>query len=79
MMYISIKIMHHRTTINLDQDALREAAEARPGLTTTALVNEGLRLIAAQEAANRLAQMEGIAPDFRRPRRSAWNDEHDPG
>lgn len=62
--------MTRRHTLNIDENLLRRAAELRPGITTTALVNAGLQALVEREAAERLAAMEGSAPAFV-PARSA--------
>ena len=67
--------MLRRHTLNIDEDLLREAAENYPGLTKTAIVDTAIRALLANAAAERLAQMEGVAPDYQPARRSAWNTE----
>jgi hypothetical protein len=59
-------------TMNLNQELLAEVAEAHPGMTKTALVEQGLRALLARDAAMRLAEMGGTAPRARRPKRRAW-------
>ena len=54
------------------QELLDEVVEAHPGVTKTALVEQGLRALLAREASERLAQLGGAAPRARRPKRSAW-------
>ena len=61
-----------RMTMNIDKDLLEEVVEANPGVTKTALVEEGLRALLARDASARLARMGGTAPRARRPKRSAW-------
>jgi len=63
----------HRHTLNIDEEVLQQAAESRPGTTTTALVEAGLRALIACDAADRLANMEGSAPHYKRAPRSAWS------
>ncbi|OGQ24972.1 MAG: antitoxin, partial [Deltaproteobacteria bacterium RBG_16_71_12] len=46
-----------RTTLNLDQALIEEASERLPGLTRTAVIEEGLRALIAREAAQRLAAL----------------------
>jgi Arc/MetJ family transcription regulator len=60
-------------TLNVDQELLAEVVEAHPGMTKTALVEQGLRALLAQRAAQRLADLGGTAKRARRPKRSAWN------
>jgi Arc/MetJ family transcription regulator len=59
-------------TMNVDQALLAEAQETHPGVTKTALVEEGLRALLARNAAERLAALGGKAPKARRAKRSAW-------
>jgi Arc/MetJ family transcription regulator len=59
-------------TLNIDEELLAEVMESHPGVTKTALVEQGLRALLAQEAAARLARLGGKAPRARRPKRSAW-------
>jgi Arc/MetJ family transcription regulator len=61
-----------RMTLNVDEDLLTEVVEAHPGVTKTALVEQGLRALLARRAAARLADMGGAAPAARRPKRAAW-------
>ena len=61
-----------RMTLNVNQELLSEVMESHPGATKTALVEQGLRALLAQEAAKRLAAMGGTAKRARRPKRSAW-------
>jgi len=58
--------------MNIDEALLREVVEAHPGVTKTALVEDGLRAILARNAAERLATLGGKAPKARRAKRSAW-------
>jgi hypothetical protein len=59
-------------TLNVSSELLTEVVEAHPGVTKTALVEEGLRALLAKRASARLAAMGGTARDARRPKRSAW-------
>jgi hypothetical protein len=59
-------------TMNIDESLLAEVVDAHPGVTKTALVEQGLRALLAQEAASRLARMGGTAKQARRAKRSAW-------
>ena len=61
-----------RMTVNVDKDLLDEVVEAHPGVTKTALVEEGLRALLARDASERLARLGGKAPRARAPKRSAW-------
>jgi Arc/MetJ family transcription regulator len=61
-----------RMTLNVDEELLKDAQEAVPGVTKTELVHQGLRALLARQAAERLAAMGGKAPRVQRPKRSAW-------
>lgn len=61
-----------RMTMNVDKALMDEATESHPGMTKTALVEEGLRALLAREASERLAKLGGKAPRARQPKRSAW-------
>ncbi len=58
-----------RTTLNLDLELLEQAARNHPGLTKTAIIEEGLRKLLAFDAAMRLAALGGSAPAAKAPRR----------
>ena len=58
-----------RTTVDLDEDLLREAQEYAPRMTKTALLEEGLRVLVQREACRRLARMGGSQPDLALPPR----------
>ena len=64
-----------RMTLNVDESLLAEVQQAHPGVTKTALVEEGLRALLAREAGARLAALGGKAPHARRAKRSAWKPE----
>jgi hypothetical protein len=61
-----------RMTMNVNEALLREVVDAHPGLTKTALVEQGLRALLARQAAGRLADMGGLAKRAQRAKRSAW-------
>lgn len=61
-----------RMTLNVDQALLDEVVAAHPGVTKTALVEQGLRSLLAREAGARLAALGGTAKRARRAKRSAW-------
>ena len=61
-----------RMTMNVDQELLEEVVAAHPGVTKTALVEEGLRALLARRAALRLAALGGTVKAAKRPKRSAW-------
>ena len=60
-----------RTTLNLDAELIDEASRHRPGMTRTAVIEEGLRALIARDAAMRLAALGGSNPDARGPKRHA--------
>jgi hypothetical protein len=60
-------------TLNVDQALLQEVQAAHPGVTKTALVEQGLRALLARQAAERLANFGGSARRARRAKRSAWD------
>jgi hypothetical protein len=66
--------MQRRHALSIDAALLAHAKKLRPGLTTTAIVDEALRTLIARDAAERLADLEGSVPDYRRPRRSPWTE-----
>ena len=61
-----------RMTLNVNQSLLTEVQDAHPGVTKTALVEEGLRALLAREAGMRLAELGGQATRARRAKRSMW-------
>jgi Arc/MetJ family transcription regulator len=61
-----------RMTLNVNEELLAEVVEAHPGMTKTALVEQGLRALLAREAALRLAGAGGTSATAQRPKRSAW-------
>lgn len=68
--------MHMRTTLNLDDELVREAGRLSGLTEKTALVHAGLRALIAREGARRLAALGGTekalkAVPRRRPARSA--------
>jgi Arc/MetJ family transcription regulator len=58
-----------RTTVDLDDEVLRQAQEYAPELTKTALLEEGLRALVRQRAARRLADAVGTQPELTVPPR----------
>ncbi len=54
-----------RTTINVNDDLLAEAAEFTGIKERTALIHEGLRALIEREAARRLAKLGGNQPHLR--------------
>lgn len=72
--------MHHdadmRTTLNIDENLLRRAAQLTGVSKKTALVHMGLEALVARESARRLARLGGTEPGLmpvrrRRPNRVA--------
>ncbi len=61
--------MHMRTTLNLDDELVREAREATGIQEKTALIHAALRELTAREAARRLAALGGAMPEARAGRR----------
>lgn len=53
-----------RTTINIDDELLADAAEFTGIKERTALIHEGLRALIQREAALRLAKLGGSQPDL---------------
>ena len=61
--------MHMRTTLNLDDELIRQAQEYAGIREKTALIHEALHHLIAREAGKRLAALGGTMPDFELPRR----------
>ncbi len=62
-------MMHMRTTLNLDDELLRQAMAHTGIRQKTALLHAGLRALIMQEAARRLAALGGTHRGFRAGRR----------
>ena len=58
-----------RTTINLDDDLIREAQRLTGVKERTALVREALRALIERESARRLARLAGCDRDVQAPPR----------
>lgn len=58
-----------RTTINLDDDLIREAQRLTGVSERTALLHAGLRALIERESARRLARLGGSEPALQSPRR----------
>ena len=59
-----------RTTINVDDELLEQAARLTGTTERTALIHDGLRALIRLESARRLARLGGTEPGLRRiPRR----------
>jgi Arc/MetJ family transcription regulator len=54
-----------RTTLNIDDALLAEAAELTGIQERTALIHEGLRVLIQREAARRLARLGGSEPKLK--------------
>ncbi len=61
--------MHMRTTLNIDDDLLRDAARSTGIKEKTALVHAGLEALIQRAAARRLAALGGTMKDLRVPPR----------
>lgn len=61
--------MQMRTTLNIDDDLLREAAQLSGIAEKTAVVRAGLEALIARESARRLAALGGSEPNIRAVRR----------
>lgn len=58
-----------RTTLNLDEELVREARRLSGIEEKTALVHAGLQALIARAAAERLAKLGGTQPQLEVPRR----------
>lgn len=58
-MHIICILMHMRSTLNIDDELLRRAAELAGEKEKTALVRLGLEALIARESARRLAKLGG--------------------
>jgi Arc/MetJ family transcription regulator len=58
-----------RTTLNLDDELIRQAREYTGIAEKTALIHAALRELIARGAARRLAALGGTMPDFKPGRR----------
>ena len=61
--------MHMRTTLNIEDDLLRRAAELTGVQEKTSLVRLGLEALIARESARRLAELGGSERGLRPVRR----------
>jgi len=62
-------LMHMRTTLNIDDSLLRNAAHLTGVKEKTSLVRLGLEALIAKESARRLAELGGTERQLRRIRR----------
>jgi Arc/MetJ family transcription regulator len=58
-----------RTTLNIDEDLLKQANQLTGITEKTALVKAGLEALIARESARRLALLGGSQPDLEMPPR----------
>jgi Arc/MetJ family transcription regulator len=58
-----------RTTLNLDDELVREAQRLSGMKERTAVIHEGLRALIERESARRLAALGGSEPELRAPPR----------
>ena len=56
--------MHMRTTINIDEELYKQAAQLTGIEEKTRLLNEGLQALISRENARRLARLGGKMPNF---------------
>jgi len=68
-MYESCILTHMRTTLNINDDLLKQAARLSGITEKTAVVHAGLEALVARESAKRLAAMGGSEPRVRKIRR----------
>ena len=68
-MYDSGIVMHMRTTLNIDDTLLRDAAKLTGVKEKTSLVRLGLEALIAKESARRLANLGGTEKQLREIRR----------
>ena len=61
--------MHMRTTLNLDDELIRQAREYTGIQEKTALIHAALREVISRGAARRLAALGGTMPGFEAGRR----------
>ena len=58
-----------RTTLNLDEELVREAQRISGVKGRTAVIHEGLRALIERESARRLARLGGTEPELEAPPR----------
>jgi Arc/MetJ family transcription regulator len=63
-MYQYANMMHMRTTLNIDDDLIKDARELTGIHEKTELVRIGLKTLIAVEAGKRLAKLGGSVPDM---------------
>ena len=65
LIYVSCILICMRTTLNIDDDLIREASRLTGIKEKTTLVRRGLEALIARESARRLAALGGTEPDLR--------------
>ena len=68
-MHESCILIHMRTTLNINDDLLKQAARLSGITEKTAIVHAGLEALVARESAKRLAALGGSEPRLRKIRR----------
>jgi Arc/MetJ family transcription regulator len=68
-MHESCILIHMRTTLNINDDLLKQAARLSGITEKTAVVHAGLEALVARESAKRLAALGGSEPRLRKIRR----------
>lgn len=68
-MHETYRLMHMRTTLNLDDELMAEAARLTGIKEKTALVHAGLEALISWESSKRLAALGGTQKDVEAPRR----------
>lgn len=68
-MHYSCIIIHMRTTLNINDGLLKQAARLSGITQKTAVVHAGLEALIARESARRLAALGGSEPRLRKIRR----------
>ena len=63
------RLMHMRTTLNIDDDLLEEARRLTQIDEKTALVRAGLEALISMASARRLAALGGTQPQLKSPKR----------
>jgi Arc/MetJ family transcription regulator len=68
-MHESCILIHMRTTLNINDDLLKQAARLSGITEKTAIIHAGLEALVARESAKRLAALGGSEPRLRKIRR----------
>jgi len=64
-MHLECILMHMRTTLNIDDETLKRAAELTGIKEKTSLVKLGLEALIARESSKRLAELGATEKDLR--------------